>query len=133
MWIYYNPNPLERKTSDCAIRAVAKALDIDWETAYTKLSLNGFTMGDLPNSNQVIGALLRSNGYYRATIPNSCPDCYTIEEFTKDNPRGKFVLGTGDHVVTVDEGNIYDTYDSSDLTPIYVFYKNFQPKFKEDK
>lgn len=133
MWIYYNPNPLERKTSDCAIRAVAKALDIDWETAYTKLSLNGFTMGDLPNSNQVIGALLRSNGYYRATIPNSCPDCYTVAEFVKDNPRGKFVLGTGNHVVTVDEGNIYDTWDSSDLIPVYVFYKNFQPKFKEDK
>ena len=132
MWIYYNPNPLERKTSDCAIRAIAKALDTDWETAYTKLSLNGFTMGDLPNSNQVIGALLRQNGYYRAMIPNSCPDCYTIKDFLEDNPRGKFILGTGNHVVTVDDGNIYDTWDSADLVPIYVYYKTFQPKFKEE-
>lgn len=30
MYIYYNPNPLERKdTGDCAIRAVAKALNTD--------------------------------------------------------------------------------------------------------
>lgn len=133
MYIYYNPNPLERKdTGDCAIRTVAKALDTDWETAYTKLSTNGFAMGDLPNSNQVISAVLRENGYYRASIPNSCPDCYTISDFIKDNPRGKFILGTGNHIVTVDEGNLYDTWDSSDLTPIYVYYKDFQPKFKED-
>lgn len=132
MYIYFNSNPLERKdVGDCSVRAVAKALNTDWETAYTKLSLNGFTMGDMPNSNQVIGSLLRQNGYYRAAIPNSCPDCYTIGQFANDNPRGKFVLGTGNHVVCIDEGNIYDTWDSSDLVPVYVYFKDFQPKFKE--
>ena len=128
MWKYYNPNPLDRKTSDCAVRAVAKALDTDWESAYTKLSLNGFAMGDLMNSNQVISAVLRENGFYKTHIPNTCPDCYTIGDFAIDNPKGLFVLGTGEHVVAIKDGDIYDTWDSSDLVPLSVFYKDVKPK-----
>lgn len=29
MWKYYNPNPVGKKTGDCSVRAVAKALDVD--------------------------------------------------------------------------------------------------------
>lgn len=34
IWDKYNPNPVGRSVGDCAIRAVAKALDVTWETAY---------------------------------------------------------------------------------------------------
>lgn len=33
MWIEYNPNPTGRNVDDCAVRAVSKALNTDWETA----------------------------------------------------------------------------------------------------
>lgn len=131
MFIEYNPNPTGRRVEDCAVRAVSKALETDWEEAYAKLSMNGYLMGNLLNANEVIGALLRSNGFYRTSIPNTCPDCYTVKEFSNDNPRGTFVLGTGTHVVTVKEGNIFDSYDSSDFVPIYVWYKEEEPKFRE--
>ena len=32
-WIEYNPNPRRNRVGDCAIRAVAKATDQDWEMA----------------------------------------------------------------------------------------------------
>ena len=131
MWQYYNPNPLDRKTSDCAVRAIAKALDVDWETAYVKLTADGFAMGDLPNSNQVISAVLRTNGFYKMNIPNTCPECYSIGDFSRDNPDGTFVLGTGTHVVCVKDGNVFDTWDSTDLIPIFVFYKDVEPRIKE--
>lgn len=123
MFVEYNPNPTGRKVEDCAIRAVAKALDTDWETAYAKLSANGFAMGNLPNANEVIGALLRENDFYRKSIPDTCPDCYTIQNFCEDNQKGVFVLGTGSHVVAVVNGNYYDTWDSGDEVPQYVWYK----------
>lgn len=132
MWEYYNPNPLERKTGDCAVRALSKALDTDWESAYAKLCSNGFAMGDMPNSNQVISAVLRMEGFYKANMPNECPDCYSVEEFCEDNPKGVYVLGTGTHVVAIEDGKYYDTWDSGDLTPIYVFYRDEKPNFKED-
>ena len=34
MWVEYNPNPSGRRVGDCAVRAVAKALNVDWETAW---------------------------------------------------------------------------------------------------
>ena len=123
MWIYYNPNPTGRSVGDCAVRAVAKALDTDWEHAYMLITVNGFGMGDMPSGDSVWGAVLREHGFYRKSIPNTCPDCYTIEDFCRDNPKGTFVLGTGNHVTTVVDGNYFDTWDSGKEIPIYVWYR----------
>ena len=123
MWREYNPNPTGRKVGDCAIRAVAKALDTDWETAYAMITINGFNMGDMPSSDSVWGAVLRQKGFYRNAIPNTCPDCYTAEQFAKDHPEGVFVLGFGGHVATVKDGDLYDSWDSSQASPQFFWYK----------
>ena len=123
MWIYYNPNPTERSVEDCAVRAVAKALNVSWERAYVLIVNAGFNMGDMPHSNSVWGAVLRQHGFYRNIIPNTCPDCYTAEDFCKEHPRGVYVLGFNTHVATVIDGNIYDSWDSSKLIPQYYWHK----------
>lgn len=123
MWREYNPNPMSRRVGDCAIRAVSKALGIDWEDAYAKIAMNGFAMGDMPSSDAVWGATLRQHGFYRDAIPNTCPDCYTAEDFCKDHPDGVYVLAFGGHVAAVENGDLYDTWDSSQLIPQYYFYR----------
>ena len=123
MWVEYNPNPTGRKVGDCAVRAIAKALSIDWETAYNLIASNGFAMGDMPSSDSVWGSVLRQNGFYRKSIPNYCPDCYTVKEFCRDNPKGIFVLGFGGHVATVIDGNLYDSWNSLNEIPVYVWYR----------
>lgn len=122
MWIKYNPNPTGRSVGDCAVRAVAKALDLDWEKAYDLISKNARAMGDMPSSDSVWGAVLRQHGFYRLNIPNSCPDCYTAEDFCKDHPYGVYVLGFGGHTATVVDGDLYDSWDSSSEIPVYVWY-----------
>lgn len=123
MWVKYNPNPTGRSVGDCAVRAVAKALNTDWETAYTMISENGYAMGDMPSSDSVWGAVLRQNGFYRMSIPNNCPDCYTAADFCRDNPIGTFVLGFGGHVATVVDGDLFDNWDSSMEVPVYVWFR----------
>lgn len=123
MWIEYNPNPTGRQVGDCSIRAVSKALDTDWETAYVMICMNGFSMGDMPSSDSVWGATLRKHGFYRKSIPDSCPDCYSVEDFCKDNPEGIFVLGFGGHVATVIDGDLFDSWDSSKEIPQFYWYK----------
>ena len=123
MYIYYNPNPRGRKVGDCAIRAVAKVTGRSWFETYTALYLMGLQLGDLPNSDAVWGAYLRSRGYERHAIPDTCPDCYTVADFARDNPRGAFVLGTGTHAVAVVDGNVYDVWDSSDEIPAFYMSK----------
>jgi hypothetical protein len=87
LWIYFNNNPTGRNVGDCAVRAVAKALGISWERAYEMIASNGFAMGDMPSSDSVWGSVLRQNGFYRMAIPNTCPDCYTADDFADDHPR----------------------------------------------
>lgn len=123
MWIQYNPNPVARNVGDCAVRAVAKALDVSWESAYAMIAANGFAMGDMPSSDSVWGAVLRQHGFFRKAIPNTCPNCYTAEDFCEDNPSGIFVLAFGGHVATVVDGCLYDSWDSSQCIPQYFWYK----------
>lgn len=121
MWEEYNPNPVGRRVGDCAVRAVAKALDSDWETAYTMLVANGYLMGDMPSSDSVWGATLRQHGFIRESVPNTCPDCYTVEDFCKEHPLGTYVLGFGGHTATIIDGVLYDSWDSSELSPQFYW------------
>lgn len=118
----FNPNPAGRNVGDCSVRAVAKALNVDWETAYAMIAMNGYIMNDMPSSDSVWGSVLRQNGFYRETIPNTCPNCYTVKDFIKDNPKGIYVLGFGGHVATVEDGILYDSWNSLNEIPIYVWY-----------
>lgn len=118
----FNGNPCGRRVGDCAVRAISVALDVDWETAFTLLAANAFEMCDMPSSDAVINALLRQNGFYRAAIPNTCPDCFTAEDFAIDHPRGVYVLGFGGHVATVRDGYLYDSWDSSKEIPQFYWY-----------
>lgn len=122
-YAYYNPNPVGRFTRDCVPRAISKALNTDWETASVLVDNAAIKMGDMPSSNSVWGAVLRQNGFYRASIPDECPDCYSSEDFCNEHPKGIFVLGFGDHVATVVDGVLYDSWDSSLESPQYYWYK----------
>ena len=123
MWVQFNNNPAGRNVGDCSVRAISKALSCDWETAYAMLVASGFQMCDMPSSDAVSGAVLRSYGFKRKNIPDACPDCYTIADFCEDNPHGVFVVGTGGHVVTVVDGDYYDAWNSGNEIPQYVWYK----------
>ena len=123
MWKEYNPNPVARNVGDCSVRAIAKALDITWEQAYALTAANGFAMGDMPSADSVWGAVLRQRGFRRKAIPDTCHDCYTAEAFCEDNPKGVFVLAFGGHVATVVDGDLYDSWDSSQCVPQYFWYR----------
>ena len=122
MYREYNPNPISRRVGDCAVRAIAKALDTDWESAYIMLVSNGYVMGDMPSSDSVWGATLRQHGFYRESLPDDCPDCYNAIDFMTDHPDGTYVLGFGGHVATVVDGNLYDSWDSSMEVPQFYWH-----------
>lgn len=128
MFREWNPNPTARRVGDCAVRAVAKALDTDWETAFALIAAAAYAMGDMPSSDSVWGAVLRQHGFYREAIPNTCPDCYTVRDFCEEHPKGTYVLGLSTsggigHVATVKDGDLFDTWDSSHEVPVYYWYR----------
>ena len=122
-WKRFQNNPAGRNVGDCSVRAISAALGISWEDAYAEIAKAGFLMADMPSSNSVWGAVLRQRGFYRHAIPNTCPDCYTMEQFAEDHPDGIYVVGTGNHVATIRDGWIMDAWDSSMEVPVYYWQK----------
>jgi len=121
MYIPFNPNPKGKFVGDCVIRAIVKATGLPWNKVYEEVTHTGYTLKDMPSSNHVWSSYLRDKGFHRYIIPDSCPDCYTVQDFCYDNPVGTFILGTGTHAVAVVDGNYYDSWDSGDEVPIYYF------------
>ncbi len=122
-WRRYNPNSHGRKTTDCAIRAVAKALGLTWKQAFALIAERAYDIEDMMDANHVWGNVLESQGFRRNIIPYRCPDCYTIRDFCRDHPLGMYVVGTGSHVVTIIDGDWYDAWDSGNEIPIYYYWR----------
>lgn len=122
MYVFFNNNPLGRRTvGDCSVRAVSKALGISWDEAHDLLSDMSKQMGTIMNDNDVISAVLRMNGFHKENLPCTNRHCYTVREFARDNPVGKYVVGTGSHVVCIISGNYFDSWPSGDESIQYLF------------
>lgn len=123
MWVQYNPNPFNKNVGDCVVRAISKALELDWESAYAGLTTMGFALGDMPSANHVWGAYLRRNGFKKHLVEDKGVDNYTVGDFCNDNPKGVYVLALSGHVVCVKDGDLFDSWNSLDEIPLYVWSK----------
>lgn len=121
---FFNPNPAGKIAGDCVIRALCAALGESWQTVYTALCVQGYKMCDWGNSDPVWGAYLRTQGFERQTLPNTCPSCYTVGDFAADHSSGAYVLGTGSHAVAVINGDVYDIFDSSGMMPVFFYERS---------
>ncbi|MBR0340752.1 MAG: hypothetical protein IJH64_00605 [Oscillospiraceae bacterium] len=121
---FFQPNPKNRNTGDCVVRAICKATAREWHDVYTALCVQGYSLCDWGDSNAVWSAYLLENGFHRQMIPDTCPYCYTITDFGRDHPNGVFIVATGKHVACAIDGVLYDSWDSRNEIVSYYFYKN---------
>lgn len=122
-FVYYNPNPANNLVGDCVVRALCKALNMDWITAYSEIVIHGLSMYDMPSSNNVWGSYLKSKGFSVKPLSDNCPNCYSVSQFCFDHPVGSYVVATGTHVIAIENGDYFDTYDSGRATLLYYFKK----------
>lgn len=123
VFMAYNPNPAGARVGDCTVRAVSKATGEDWARTFCGLCAEGMRLCDMPSANHVWGAYLRRRGFRRHALPDACPDCYTVADFCSDHPSGVYVLALSGHVVCVEDGDYYDTWDSGEEVPAYYWEK----------
>lgn len=116
---HYNPNPIKANASDCVIRMLTLVTGQPWAQCYLDVVEKGLALGDMPSSNSVWIPLLLDMGFKRYSLPDTCPDCYTIEDFAVEHPQGEYVVGTGTHVVCIKDGFVWDSWDSTAEIPIF--------------
>ncbi len=135
MFIKLNLNPFGRDKGDCVIRAITLALNYNWFMVHDELSFLSRKMGDMPSSNEVWKTYLTQKGYKEEFVENTCPRCLTVDGFARSHPKGCYILNTceytkardnlivtGTHVVTVIDGDYYDSWDSGADVPLSYFY-----------
>lgn len=119
MYRRFNANPAGRSVGDCTIRAISKALNQDWETTYIGICDVGLEVYDMPSSNAVWGEYLRRKGFRRRWLPHGC----TIRSFSRNHPHGTYIIPVSGHVVCVKDGDYFDTWNSGDEEPLYIYEK----------
>jgi hypothetical protein len=123
MWKYYNPNPLNKNTGDCAVRAISKALNISWDKAKTYLDVYSMDEAEVETSDIVWGKILHEHGFKMETV--LCESCNNnLEDFCRTHPTGTYVVKLPNHVVCAKDGCYYDSWDSGKEIVIYCWRKN---------
>lgn len=110
---FYNANPFERRTGDCAVRALSLVLEKDWKDVYKELLELTLKTGWSVCSKENIEKYLKSLGYEKQKMPKKKNNTrYTGEEFAKMNPKGRFFLSIGTrHNSALVDGKIYDIWN----------------------
>lgn len=121
-WIEYNPNPCgNEKATDCVIRSYCAAEDLEWDAAYKLACEAGKNLGCMPNDSQATNEVMVNEfGYTRHKISKELRGI-TVNEFACRYNKGIFVLVVPSHMVTVIDGEYYDTWDCGDKK-VRAFY-----------
>ena len=118
-WIKQNNNPMGLLVDDCVIRAISTVTGKSWDDVFLELSMVAYVEKDLINSNKVWGKYLIDNGFVKRNLPDTCPACYTVNDFAVDHKFGIYVVGAGAHAIAVVDGYDIDTWDSGDRTVLF--------------
>lgn len=122
MWKKYNCNPDDKNVGDCVIRAISMALNQSWDETYVGICMQGYMMRDMPSSNSVWGAYLRTKGWQRHILSMDYPVGYSVADFASEHD-GNYILALDGHVVAVHDNNYFDTWDSGDKPVLYYWEK----------
>lgn len=123
-YAYFNENPAGKSVGDCTIRALSKALGQTWDETYVGLCLEGFLQKDWGNADAVWGPYLHRHSFQRHLIPDDGLEAYTVADFAADHPEGTYILSMpGRHVLCVQDGRWWDSWDSGNEIPVYFWSK----------
>lgn len=118
---YYQPNEkdLEDKCGDCSIRALTKYFGKKWIEIFDDLLVYARRNQKMPNQLTNIQEYLEDQKIpFTRTYKPKARHKETVLDFAKAHKDGKYVLyirvGFGTHLVAVENGVYYDTWDCGD-------------------
>ena len=109
MYKYYNANVHNNFVNDCVIRAISTAENKSWSDTYDDLSRIAKKNGILLDDVNFVEPLLD----YRYDRVETYPD-ETVGDFVERCYDGVYLVTMPNHITTVIDGIVYDTFDCRD-------------------
>ena len=107
MFKYINVNPYERHIDDCVIRALSLLTNRDWDDVYKELVYFSSKDGYMTDNVDFV------EDYLDDRYKRECHYSKTVGEFANEHPIGKYIVSMNNHVTSVIDGKIYDTFNPS--------------------
>ena len=124
-WKEFNPNPKQKKIGDCTLRAYCAAFNISWEEAFdiaSKIAKENSSMIQYV-SDKVLQEHFEctvDDKYNKKVIKPK--ERVTVGEYATTHPYGIYVLGMRNHLVTLRNGEYWDSWDCGDkkIDTVYI-------------
>ena len=108
MFRYYNRNPRDRNIEDCVIRSLSLLTGRSWEDVYKELVHFSSRDGYMTDNVEFV------EDYLDDRYPRECHYSKTVGEFAYEHPFGKYIVSMPNHVSSIINGDVIDTFDPSD-------------------
>ena len=116
-WHDFNPNPKGKNIGDCTLRAYCAAFNISWEEAFDIASEIAKENGSMIQyvSDKVLTEHFECTldpKYNKKVVKPK--ERITVAEFTTTHPYGTYILAMRNHLVTLRNGEYWDSWDCGD-------------------
>lgn len=114
LYVPYNPHPQQKHVGDCVKRAFTRLMGEDYKTVSLLLNRHKkVTNSKTFNQDKNWRSFAESLGWSRETLKvvKGIPKT-RVWEFVRANPQGKFLIKASRHVIAVEDGIIFDSFDS---------------------
>lgn len=111
---FFNANPHKRITSDCTIRAISRAAEIEYNTVVLEMAQMQVKTGYDVGSKKLIDAYLKSKGWTKHKQPRKEDNTkYTGKEFCQRARKyERYIMMIGSHhIVAVVDGKVNDIWN----------------------
>ena len=122
---YYQPNKKDLKDvyGDCVIRALTKALNMEWLQVFDEIQPISREMQVPFNCRPCYEKYIESKGLKYCGISNKKGTKRpTVDRFAKDHKTGTYILRVVNHLVAVVDGIYYDTWDCGEKS-LYGYWE----------
>lgn len=114
-WHEYNPNPKDLNIGDCTLRAYCAAFGISWEAAFdiaTVIAKENSSMIEYVSKEVLTDHFhcYLDDEYNKKKVKPK--DRIDVNTFAMTHPYGTYILGVRKHMVTVKDGEYWDSWDS---------------------
>ena len=113
-YVYYQPNKNDTKDKygDCVVRAITKVFDLSWEDAFMSLIPSALKIKSMPDTKEVLNEYFKEKNI-------KWVGCKAVKGKPRLTPKtfkekGSYVLSLAGHILAVENGCYYDTWDSGE-------------------